>query len=52
MTSAAPAGAGSCSPEDKLLAEVEAFITAELGKVTEDERVYKHNHHTPTSPQV
>ena len=38
MTSAAPAGAGSCSPEDKLLAEVEAFITAELGKVTEDEQ--------------
>ena len=38
MTSAAPAGAGSCSPEDKLLTEVEAFITAELGKVTEDEQ--------------
>ena len=38
MTSAAPAGAGSCSPEDKLLVEVEAFITAELGKVTEDEQ--------------
>ena len=39
MASAAPAGAGSCSPEGKLLAEVEAFITAELGKVTEGEQV-------------
>ena len=38
MSSAAPAGAGTCSPEDKLLAEVEAFITAESGKVTEDEQ--------------
>ena len=35
MSSAAPAGAGSCSPDDALLAEVEAFITAEFGKVTE-----------------
>ena len=39
MTSAAPAGAGSCSPDDTLLAEVEASITAEFGKVTEGEQV-------------
>ena len=39
MSSAAPAGAGSCSPDDALLAEVEAFITAEFGKVTEGEQV-------------
>ena len=37
MTSASPAGAGSCSPEDKLLAEVAAFITAEFGKVITEE---------------
>ena len=39
MSSAAPAGAGSCSPDGALLAEVEAFITAEFGKVTEGEQV-------------